>query len=93
MTYSYKLGFDSKLNFLKDESEFSLNGLMKEIGASPDSAQEYERVQEQILTKISEELSSENQNEHIEHFNVLLGQIFQKYNLNKDSICYRLLKK
>ena len=92
MTYSYKLGFDSKLNFLKDESEFSLNGLMKEIGVSPDSAQEYERVQEQILTKISDALSSKNQNEHIEHFNVLLGQIFQKYNLNKDGICYRLLK-
>lgn len=51
---------------------------MKEIGASPDTAQEYERVQEQILTKISEELSSKNQNKHIEHFNVLLGQIFQK---------------
>lgn len=66
---------------------------MKEIGVSPDSAQEYERVQEQILTKISDALSSKNQNEHIEHFNVLLGQIFQKYNLNKDSICYRLLKK
>lgn len=93
MTYSYKLGFDSKLNFLKDESEFSLNGLMKEIGASPDSAQEYEEAQKQILAKIGEELSSQNQNEHIEHFNVLLGQIFQKYNLNKDGICYRLLKK
>ncbi|WP_242367484.1 hypothetical protein [Lactobacillus intestinalis] len=65
---------------------------MKEIGASPDTAQEYERVQEQILTKISEELSSKNQNKHIEHFNVLLGQIFQKYNLNKDNICYQLLK-
>ncbi|KRM32261.1 hypothetical protein FC44_GL001679 [Lactobacillus intestinalis DSM 6629] len=85
MAYSYKLGFDTKLNFL--------NGLMKEIGASPDTAQEYERVQEQILTKISEELSSKNQNKHIEHFNVLLGQIFQKYNLNKDNICYQLLKK
>lgn len=65
MAYSYKLGFDTKLNFL--------NGLMKEIGASPDTAQEYERVQEQILTKISEKLSSKNQNKHIEHFNVLLG--------------------
>lgn len=89
-TYSYKLVFDYQLNFISAKSEYTLTALVKEIKGLPDDLNDYQQVAKQVLAKLEQGFAAANEHDKIAQFNIVLGQIFKKYQLTKDNICYQL---
>lgn len=91
-TYRYCLAFDSKLNFLPNKSFFTLSGLTRDLHERPDKISDYQAVNEKVIANFVNQFDSFNAdgNVRIQKFNVVLADLYNKYNLNKYKIAYSL---
>lgn len=89
-TYRYCLTFDRKLNFLKEESDFTLSALTRDLKKQPDQVGDYLAVREQVLAGLANRLNGQEGNARIQTFNEVLADIYDKYRLNRFKIAYRL---
>lgn len=91
--YRYKLVFDSQLNFLAAESDFTLSALCRDLRGRVDQLSDYEAVRSQALASLVERFDSKNPdpNTRIQNFNVVLADLYDRYNLSRFKTAYQLV--
>ncbi len=91
--YRYKLVFDSQLNFLAAESDFTLSALCRDLRGRVDQLSDYEAVRSQALASLAERFDSKNPdpNTRIQNFNVVLADLYDRYNLSRFKTAYQLV--
>lgn len=88
--YAYRLVFDHHLNFIRDETIFTVAGWLKEKRTGLGDYQAYENSRQKMVTELAAQLAGQNESDKIKHFNAALGKLFSAYDLGAANVAYLL---